>query len=102
MDFSGTWDVVSSPDFAWENLVGGRFTLRQNGEFVKGEYEIQTMYGAINGGVHSDFIEFDFVGNDEWEEVSGEGEATLEDELLTFELRYHHGDEWTYRCKRRE
>jgi hypothetical protein len=72
VDFTGTWDVVSSPDFDDEYLrLGGApyVTLRQNGEFVKGEYEIGVMCGTINGGAHSDFIDFDFGGNDEMEEA---------------------------------
>ena len=104
MDFTGTWDVVSSPDFDDEYLrLGGApyVTLRQNGEFVKGEYEIGVMSGTINGGAHNDFIDFDFGGNDEMEEAFGEGQATLEGERLIFELWPYHGDEWTFECERR-
>jgi hypothetical protein len=93
---------VSSPDFDDEYLrLGGApyVTLRQNGEFVKGEYEIGVMSGTINGGAHSDFI--DFRGNDEMEEAFGEGQATLEGERLIFELWQYHGDEWTFICERR-
>ena len=46
MDFTGTWDVVSSPDFDEEYLrLGGApyVTFRQNGDLVKGEYEIGVM-----------------------------------------------------------
>ena len=78
MDFSGTWDVVSSPDFNVEGLrLDGppHVTFRQNGKYVKGEYEIGVMSGTINGGAHSDFIDFDFHGNDEMEEAFGEGHA---------------------------
>lgn len=105
MNFSGTYHVVSSPDFADEHLglgKGAHVTLRQNGEFVRGEYEIGVQGGTINGGVHSDFIEFDFHGNDEMEEAFGEGEATLEGDHLTFILRYYRGDEFTFHCERRE
>jgi hypothetical protein len=87
VDFTGTWDVVSSPDFDDEylKLGGGRspyLALRQNGKFVKGEYEIGVMCGTINGGAHSDFVDFDFGGNDEMEVAFGEGQATLEGERL--------------------
>src|SRR5215218_521613 len=87
MDFNGIWRVVSSPDFDDEYLrLGGvpYVTLRQNGEFVKGEYEIGVMCGTINGGAHSDFI--DIGGSDDMEEAFGEGQATLEGERLIFEL----------------
>lgn len=106
MDFSGTWDVVSSPDFRDEHLAVGRgisphVTLRQNGEYVKGDYEIGAMGGTIDGGAHSDFVDFHFRGNDDMEEVFGEGQATLEGERLIFELWYYLGDEWTFICERR-
>ena len=80
MDFNGIWRVVSSPDFDDEYLrLGGApyVTFRQNGDFVKGEYEIGVMCGTINGGAHSDFVDFHFPGSDEMEEAFGEGQATL-------------------------
>ena len=104
MDFTGIWDVVSSPHFDEEYLrLGGQphVTLRQNGAFVKGEYEIGVQLGTITGGAHDDFIEFDFTGNDEMEDAFGEGEATLEGNLLTFELRHYHGEECVFYCERR-
>jgi hypothetical protein len=76
-------------------------TLRQEGEFVKGEYEIGVMCGTIGGGAHSDFVDFHFGGNDEIEEAFGEGQATLEGERLIFELWQYCGDEWTFECERR-
>lgn len=105
VDFSGTYYVVSSPDFDGGHLglnKGANVTLRQSGEFVKGEYEIETQCGVINGGVHSDFIEFDFNGADEMEEAFGDGEAMLEGDRLTFVLRYYRGDEFTFHCERGE
>jgi hypothetical protein len=98
VDFTGTWDVVSSPDFDDEYL---RLTFRQNGKFVKGEYEIGAMGGTIDGGAHSDFVDFHFRGNDEMEEAFGEGQATLERERLIFELWQYLGDDWTFECERR-
>lgn len=68
---------------------------------LRGEFEIAAQYGGINGGVHSDFIEFDFDGNDEMEDASGDGEASLEGDRLTFILRYYRGDEFAFYCERR-
>jgi hypothetical protein len=104
MDFTGTWDVVSSPDFDDEylHLIGEPYvTLRQSDDFVKGEYSIGVMSGTINGGAHSDFVDFSFGGEDENEAAFGEGEATLEGERLTFELWQYHCDQWTFICERR-
>ena len=58
-------------------------TLRQNGRFVKGEFEIGAQYGSINGAVYDEFM--DFEGEDEGEHRFGEGEATLEGERLVFQ-----------------
>jgi len=105
VDFTGTWDVVSSPHFDDVYLrMGGApcVALRQNGDFVKGEYSIGVQSGTINGGAHSDFIDFSFSGEDENEEAFGEGEATLDGDRLTFEFWHYHGDEYTYICERRE
>ena len=104
VDFTGTWDVLSSPDFDDEYLrLGGvsYVTLHQNGGFVKGEYRIGVQYGTINGGAHSDFVDFYFQGNDEMEEALGEGKATLDGERLIFELWHYHRDQYTFECKRR-
>lgn len=101
MDFSGTYFVVSSPDFFIAPGETSRITLRQEGEFARGEFEFAAQYGEMNGGVHSGFIEFDFHGNDEMEEASGDGEATLEGDWLTFILRYHRGDEFIFECERK-
>lgn len=105
MDFTGTWDVVSSPDFDDEylRLTGAPYVkLRQNGDFVKGEYSIGVMSGTIDGGAHEDFIDFDFGGADEMEEAFGEGEATLEGGRLIFELWQYRGDSYTFICERRK
>lgn len=102
VNFTGTYEVVSSPDFAEEHLRPGYVTLRQRGKYVKGEYEIGTMRGTLNGGVNTDFIDFDFAGSDEMEDAFGEGEATLDGDHLTFELRHYCGDEFTFECLRRK
>jgi hypothetical protein len=101
MDFYGTWRVVSSPNFEDEYLrLGGTpyVMLRQDGDFVKGEYEIGVMRGTIDGGAHSDFV--DFQGNDEMEEAFGECHAGRE--RLMFELWQYRGDEWTLECERQK
>lgn len=104
MGFTGTYRVVSSPDFdtGYPHLTETpHVTLRQNENgSIRGEYEIGVQCGTPNGHACGDFVDFDFDGNDEMEEVFGEGEATLDGDLLTFELRYHHGDEYVFHCER--
>ncbi|MBA2691079.1 MAG: hypothetical protein H0U65_01115 [Rubrobacter sp.] len=98
MDFSGTYAVVSSPDMYFAAGGRRRITLRQEGKYIKGHFDFDAQYGEINGNVHSDFIEFDFHGNDEMEEAFGEGEAAFEGDTLVFVLRYYRGDEFTFHC----
>lgn len=100
LDFTGTYRVVSSPDMYFATGGRRRITLRQTGKCIKGEFDFDAQYGKINGNVHSDFIEFDFDGNDEWDEAFGEGEAAFEGDRLVFVLRYYRGDEFTFYCER--
>lgn len=100
MDFSGTYHIVSNPDFHITPGEISRITLRQSGKFIKGEFDFSAQYGQIDGNVHSDFIEFDFHGNSDMEDASGEGEATLEGDRLTLILRFDWGDEFTFHCER--
>jgi hypothetical protein len=103
MNVNGTWRVVSSPDFHNYYLESSdHVTLRQNGKYVKGEFEIGAHYGTINGAVYDEFMDFDFEGEDEGEHRFGEGEATLKDGRLVFELWHYHGDEHTFYCERRD
>jgi hypothetical protein len=78
MDFNGIWRVVSSPDFDDEYLrLGGApyLTFRQNGDFVKGEYEIGVMCGTINGGAHSDVVDFHFQGTTRYKKPSAKARS---------------------------
>lgn len=104
-DFSGTWEILSSPDFGYDYLslaVTPYLTIRQRDDRIEGEYQIGLQYGEILGHVGGEsFFYFDFEGNDEMEEAHGSGEGTLEGELLTFELWHHGGDEYSFECARR-
>jgi hypothetical protein len=103
---SGTWDVVSSPDFDDEYLamdVVPYVRLQQKGRSVTGDYQMGLQTGQIDGRLVSpDRVLFSFEGMDEMEEVSGAGTLTLEDDHLTFVLMYHQGDDFTFVCERRQ
>lgn len=106
MDFTGTCAVVSSPDFDYgypSMDVEPYVTLRQAGDWVEGEYQVGLQAGSVYGTVPegANFFTFSFEGNDEMEDVNGMGEATLNGTHLTFELRYHYGDEFSFDCERR-
>lgn len=70
---------------------------------MKGEYQVGLQAGGVYGTVPegANFFMFSFEGNDEMDDVSGMGEATLNGDSLTFELRYHYGDEFSFDCERR-
>ena len=106
MSFSGTWHVISSPDFDKGYLgmeVQPYLTLHQSGERVEGRYQVGLQTGDLEGRLESEnLIFFSFEGMDEMDEMNGAGKATLDGDQLSFELRYHRGDEYTFDCERME
>jgi hypothetical protein len=105
MNFTGTWDVVSSPDFDDDYLrmeVAPYVRLRQGGDRVEGEYHLGLQMGNLDGRLEGDdHIVFSFEGMDEMDAVNGAGTATLKDDGLIFKLMYHLGDDFTFECERR-
>lgn len=62
-------------------------------------------FGAVQGGLDcwygAQSIDFTWEGFDEMDPSRGDGEAELEeDETLTGEIRFHHGDESTFKARR--
>jgi hypothetical protein len=105
MDFTGTWQVVSSPDFDYDYLcmeTTPYITLRQTRDHFDGEYQVGLQTGSIDGRLQSENqMVFSFEGMDEMDPVSGAGIATIEGDRLTFTLMYHLGDDFTFECQRR-
>ncbi|MGI9049707.1 MAG: hypothetical protein ACR2GU_10130 [Rubrobacteraceae bacterium] len=103
MSFSGTWHVVSSPDFDQGYLgmeVRPYLTLRQSGERADGRYQVGLQAGDLEGRLEGEnLIFFSFEGMDEMDEMNGAGKATLDGDYLNLELRYHRGDEYTFECE---
>ena len=95
MDFTGVWDVVSSPDFDDDYLhieVAPYVKLRQEGDRVEGEYHLGLQTGDVDGRLESeDRIVFSFEGMDEMDPVDGTATATLEGDRLIFVLVYGPG-----------
>ena len=104
MDFTGTWRVVSSPDFddAYMRMkVEPYIALEQAGKSVSGEYHVGLQSGGLDGKVLKDgTVSFSFEGNDEMDDVNGRGTILLDGERLTFTLDYHFGDTYTFACVR--
>ena len=106
MDFTGTWDVISSPDFDDDYLsmeVAPYVRLSQEGNRVEGEYHLGLQTGDLDGRLEgNDRIRFTFEGMDEMDEEHGAGTAMLTGDHMTFTLMYHMGDDFTFECKRRQ
>lgn len=105
MNFTGTWDVVSSPDFDEDYLhmeAKPYVKFRQTGDYIEGEYHLGLQTGYVDGRAESDNrVVFGFEGMDEMDEVDGDGTAVLDSEHLVFKLRYDDGDEYTFECEQR-
>lgn len=86
-DFSGTWDILSSPDLDYIYLsleTTPYLTIHQREIRIEGEYQVGLQCGRILGHLGDENF-FYFGGNDEMEEAHGSGEGTLEEGRLTFE-----------------
>jgi len=105
MDLTGTWDVVSSPDFDDDYLhmeVEPYVKLYRVGNRIEGEYHLGLQYGDLDGQMKGDDrAMFRFEGMDEMDPVDGTATATLEGDRLIFVLSYGTGDEYTFECERR-
>ena len=103
--FTGTWDVVSSPDFEDDYLsmeVPPYVRLRQEGDNVVGDYQVGLQTGNLDGRLEgADRVVFSFEGTDELDPVNGAGTLMLKGDHLTFVLMYHQGDDFTFEWQRR-
>jgi len=97
--FTGTWNVVSSPNFAQDHLCqeGPPYVrLRQQGDRVEGEYAFGLEHGHIDGRPEGeDRIVFSFEGMDAEKLVNGAGIAVVQEDRLRIRLFYHFGPDRT-------
>ena len=105
MDFTGVWDVVSSPDFNNNYLrieVDPYVKLYRVSNRVEGEYHLGLQSGDLDGLPEGDDrAVFRFEGMDEMDPADGTATPTLEGDRLIFVLSYGPGDEYTFVCRRR-
>ncbi len=97
----GKWRIVEMElwDSDFLDLVEPayiRFDAQSGGEFV---------FGAVQGSLHCRYgpgsVRFTWEGSDEMDPVSGAGDAELDDDgLLTGEIRFHNGDDSTFKARR--
>ena len=104
MNFTGIWDVVSSPDFDDDYLcmeVDPYVKLYQVSSRLEGEYHLGLQSGDLDGLPEGDdHAVFRFEGMDEMDSVDGTATATVEGDRLIFVLAYGPGDEYTFECQR--
>ena len=81
-------DMMEPAYIAFDGKAGGEFA-----------------FGCVTGGLHCrkapDGVEFTWEGNNEMDEASGDGWAELQkDGSLTGEIRFHNGDDSTFKARR--
>jgi hypothetical protein len=105
INLTGTWDVVSSPDFDDDYLhmeTAPYVTLHQEGTDVRGEFHIGLIQGSLYGYLDEGRVLFSFEAMDEMEPVNGAGTMTSQGERLGLSLLFHFGDEFTFECVLRD
>jgi hypothetical protein len=103
VSLTGTWIVLSSPDFDGDYLrmeTTPYVELLRERSGIRGDFHIGLISGSLRGVVDGDRIRFSFEGTDEMDPVDGAGTITGEDERMTFVLEFHDGDTFTFECAR--
>lgn len=104
MSVTGTWRIVSSPDFDDDYLrmeVEPYVELTQSGNRVSGSYHVGLQQGDIDGHLEGEGrVSFSFEGMDELDEVHGRAELRIEGAQARFVLVYHQSDTFTFICER--
>jgi hypothetical protein len=101
VDLTGTWRVISSPDFDDDYLYMETtpiLTLRQQDTDVSGDFHIGLIAGSLDGRLDGGRVLFSFEGTDEVDPINGAGTITLQDDRLILRLLIHFGDEFTFEC----
>ncbi len=104
MSVTGTWRIVSSPDFDDDYLrmeVEPYVELAQSGSRISGTYHVGLQQGDIDGRIEGESrIGFSFEGMDEMDEGHGRGWLEIDGLQARFVLAYHQGNTFTFICGR--
>ena len=102
MDFTGKWNIIEMEmwDEDYFNMeVQANIEVKENGQ---GEFQFGLVHGYIDGKVvkykEGNKFEFSWEGNDEMEEVNGNGWIRLKDnnKEIEGEFRFFEGDNSTF------
>ena len=101
MSLSGKWRIVAMPDYVEDYpdmLEPACILFAENGS---GEFAFGCITGQILGGGAGNAVEFSWQGNDEMDEVQGDGRAELQpDGSLNGAICFHNGDEANFTARR--
>ena len=101
MSVQGRWRIVEMPDYTadYPDMVEPAFILFE--AHGSGEFAFGCVTGQIFGAGAADAVEFSWQGNDEMDEVNGNGWAELQpDGSLKGQICFHSGDEANFTARR--
>ena len=102
MSVLGRWRIVELPGYEddYADMMEPAYMLF---EATRGEFAFGCVTGSFAGGGDHDAVAFDWDGNDEMDEVQGDGWAELQaDGSLTGAICFHGGDEIAFIARRWE
>ena len=100
MSIQGKWRIIEMPGYVddYPDMVEPAYILfgKSGGEFA---------FGCVTGTVHEaaegDAADFTWSGNDEMDEVAGDGWAELRDDgILEGQICFQNGDEADFTARR--
>ena len=100
MNVQGKWRIIKMPDYEddFPDMMEPAYIL-----FSKsgGEFAVGCVTGAVHGICDGKSVEFNWSGNDEMDETSGNGWAAVqEDGTLEGQICFHNGDEADFIARR--
>lgn len=96
MSIRGKWRVVETPGY---DMSGRGSYIRFDDE--GGEFVLDCLTGSIYGACEGGAVEFEWSGNNEMDEASGDGWAELQqDGTLQGEINLHSGDDIPFIARR--
>jgi len=100
MSIQGRWRITELPGYEddYADMVEPAYILF---EATSGEFAFGCVTGSFAGGGDHDAVQFDWDGNDEMDEVSGDGWAEVQpDGSLKGEFCFHNGDDIAFVARR--
>lgn len=96
----GKWRIAEMPDYEadYPDMMGPAYILFDDAG--GGEFAFGCVTGSLHGAADADDVDFAWDGNDEMDEVCGDGSAELQpDGSLQGEIRFHSGDEIVFTAR---